>query len=470
MHMKRRTKIVCTLGPAVGTRERIKQLIEAGMNVARLNCSHGDWETRRQWIDWVRELSPQIGPVAILADLQGPKFRIGELPDEGIYVTEGQVLSVGAGPGATIPVHQSEILNAFASGNKVLLGDGNVELKLGPKSGENFAATAQCSGLVKRKQGITLVNKVFEVPALTEKDREDARTACELGVDYIALSYVKRAADIVELRSLVDRYDSTIGLCAKIETREAIRELDPILGVADLVMVARGDLGLQMDIEDVPIMQKRIIEKCTWVGKPVITATQMLESMMTSPRPTRAEATDVANAVLDGTDAIMLSGETATGEYPIECVRTMVRISEKAESLFDRAKVESHFDGLAGKIGHAEAIAHTVAELASQLKPAAVISTTVSGNTARLVSKYRPKVPLLCATYDQRTQAKLAVVWGVEAICLDSPRSTELGMRNALNAFVGYKRLKKGDLVVITAGVPFGEGNTNLILTQVVDQ
>jgi len=226
---------------------------------------------------------------------------------------------------------------------------------------------------------------------------------------------------------------------------------------------------LQMDIEDVPIMQKRIIEMCTWAGKPVITATQMLESMIENPRPTRAEATDVANAVLDGTDAIMLSGETASGAYPIECVKTMVRIAEKAEPLFDRTKIEDHFNEHSrNHIGHPEAIAHSVADLAALLKPAAVISTTVSGNTARLVSKYRPKAPLLCATYDERTQARLAVVWGVEAIRLATPASAVDGIRNAVDAFKKKKRLKDGNLVIVTAGVPFGEGNTNLIFTQVV--
>ncbi len=468
--MKRRTKIVCTLGPAVDSREKVKELIDAGMNVARLNCSHGDWETKRRWVEWVRELSPQIGAVAILADLQGPKFRIGMLPEGGLHLVQGQTITIGPAPGATMPVTQTDIVNAFALGCRALLGDGHVELKLGEKVGDNYAATVMCDGLVKSRQGITLVNKVFDTPAMTDKDREDIGYACAAGVDYIALSYVKEADDIVQLRREVDKLDPSIGLCAKIETREAIQDLGNILKVVDLVMVARGDLGLQMDIEDVPIMQKKIIDMCTWVGKPVITATQMLESMMTYPRPTRAEATDIANAVLDGTDAIMLSGETASGEYPIECVKTMVRISEKAEALFDRSRIEQKFQESARiHIGHQEAIAHSVADLASLLKPAAVVSTTVSGNTARLVSKYRPKAPLLCATYDERTQARLGVCWGVDAIRLPTPQSTEEGVRNAINAFVKYKRLKKGSLVLITAGVPFGEGNTNLILTQVVE-
>ena len=468
--MKRRTKIVCTLGPAVDSREKIHDLMQAGMNVARLNCSHGDWETKRRWIEWIREMSSDLAPVAILADLQGPKFRIGILPEDGLHLALGQNITVGPDPGATIPIIQSEIVAAFRPGSRALLGDGNVELKIGTPVGRNFRARVMSAGLVKSRQGITLVNRIFDTPAMTDKDREDIGRACAAGVDYIALSYVKSANDVLELRHEVDRIDPSIGLCAKIETREAIKELDGILAAVDLVMVARGDLGLQMDMEDVPIMQKRIIAKCTWAGKPVITATQMLESMISNPRPTRAEATDVANAVIDGTDAVMLSGETASGEFPVECVKTMVRIAERAETLFDRSRIEAHFREQAlSQIDHQEAIAHSVAQLASLLKPAAVISTTVSGNTARLVSKYRPKAPLLCATYDERTQARLAACWGAEAIRLPTPRSTEDGIRNAVAAFVKQKRLKNGDLVLITAGVPFGEGNTNLILTQVVD-
>lgn len=468
--MKRRTKIVCTLGPAVDSREKLKALIDAGMNVARINCSHGDWETRKIWIKWLRELSSDISPIAILADLQGPKFRIGLLSADFMEVEEGQAITVGSGPTATLPVHQPEILAAMSPNARLLLGDGNVELKLGKKEGENFTARVMSSGQVKSRQGVTLVNKVFDVPPMTSKDIEDIGHACAAGVDYIALSYVKEAQDIVGLRREVDKYDPSIGLCAKIETREAIKDLDNILKVVDLVMVARGDLGLQMDIEDVPIMQKKIIDQSTWAGKPVITATQMLESMIENPRPTRAEATDVANAVLDGTDAIMLSGETASGAYPVECVKTMVRIAEKAEALFDRTRIENRFtDHAKNHVGHQEAIAHSVADLAALLRPAAVVSTTVSGNTARLVSKYRPKAPLLCATYDERTQCRLAVVWGVEAIRLPTPKTTEEGVINAIRTFRKKKRLKENDLVVITAGVPFGEGNTNLILTQVVN-
>jgi pyruvate kinase len=268
---------------------------------------------------------------------------------------------------------------------------------------------------------------------------------------------------------VVQSLDPTIALCAKIETREAIKDLDQILKVTDLVMVARGDLGLQMDIEDVPIMQKRIIDACNLAGKPVITATQMLESMITNSRPTRAEATDVANAVLDGTDALMLSGETAAGEYPIECVKTMVRIAEAAESKFDRDLVHSEFHAKHNDISHTDAIAHAVAELAKQLKPKAIVTTSTSGQTPRLVSKFRPRCPIFCATWNLRTQRQMAVVWGVTAIQTEGPNDTEKNIHVAIDSLLRKKRLKLGDQVIITAGVPAGvAGNTNMVMTQVV--
>lgn len=471
---RRRTKIVCTLGPAVNSRAKVKALIAAGMNVARFNCSHGDWDTKRQWAKWVRELSPDVAPIAILADLQGPKFRIGVLPLDGrLAVKAGQTLTVGDSAAATIPVHQKEILRVMAPGDRLLLGDGEVEIKLAQSDGAVFSAKALTGGTVKSKQGVTLVGKVFDVPAMTPKDREDVREAAAMGADFIALSYVHTAADMKQLRKEVDKYDSQIRLCAKIETRAALDHLDAILAVSDLVMVARGDMGLQMDLEDVPLAQKRIIEECSRRGRPVITATQMLESMVSTSRPTRAEATDVANAVLDGTDALMLSGETASGEYPIESVRVMARIAEKTEAVYgDRLFHREWHEHVAGeKVKSNDAIAHAVRELALRLDPSAVITTTTSGQTALLVSKFRPPVPILCATWNFKTLTQMAVVWGVEALAVPLPSSTDEIIEKAIGGFVAQRRLKYGDLVVITAGVPAGiPGHTNLILTQIVTE
>lgn len=463
--MKRRSKIVCTLGPAVDSRDKVQALVEAGMNVARLNCSHGDWETRRRWIGWLRELSDSVAPIGILADLQGPKFRIGEIEGGTVDFETGQTVLVGPEPGAGIPIFEPPILAALDDGVRVLLGDGVVELKLASRVGGNFEARVVSGGPVKSRQGITVVDKVFDTPALTEKDIADVREACLAGVDFIALSYVKSAADIRELRREVDKYDPSIRLCAKVETRDALNEIEEIAKVSDVVMVARGDLGLQMDLEQVPLAQKTIIHTCNRLGCPVITATQMLESMIGSPRPTRAEAADVANAILDGTDAVMLSGETATGRYPVESVRTMARIAVEAEHALNENNWTAPLTARnPGVLSATDAVASAVAQLARHIKPKAILTTTTSGQTARLVSKYRPEVPILCATWERRTQAFMSVVWGVEAIYTELAGNSDETTSNAINAFLRCKRLHVGDGVLITAGVPAGiPGHTNLI-------
>ena len=470
--MKRRTKIVCTLGPAVDSRAKIKGLIEAGMNVARLNCSHGDWNQKAQWVQWVRELSPTCSPVAILVDLQGPKFRVGDIKGGALDLSQGQVVTLGASDTVDIPIEQEEILNAMNPGGRLLLGDGEIDLRILKQVGGKYFAKVVIGGLLKSRKGVTLVGKVFNVPALGQKDREDVVEAVRHGADFIALSYVKCADDILELRRLVDTLNPRIGLCAKIEMREGVRDLHNILKVVDLVMVARGDMGLQMEIEDVPLMQKRIIHECSCACKPVITATQMLESMTNNPRPTRAEATDVANAILDGTDAIMLSGETASGKYPIECVKTMARIAEKTEPMYDHSRIDHDFQiRLRTAIDRTDAIAHAVNELAKCIHPKAILTTTTSGQTPRLVSKFRPKQPILCGAWDESTLRQLAIVWGVEALQIPHPNGAENTIHDAIEEFLKIKRLKLGELVIVTAGVPPGKpGHTNMILTHVVGE
>lgn len=463
--MARRTKIVCTLGPAVDSEDSVRALIDAGMNVARLNCSHGDWDTKRRWIEWIRKHSPNLGPIGILADLQGPKFRLGVIPDGEIQLTAGETVTVG--PSGRLPIAQPEILAAMSPGGRLLLGDGDVEVRLKASEGANFTGVAVSGGTVKTKQGVTLVGKVFHTSCLTGKDRDDLVEACRAGVDFIALSYVHRASDIEELRQLVNEHGRGIRLCAKIETRDAVKNIAEIAEASDVVMVARGDMGLQMEIEDVPLAQKRIIRAARKASKPVITATQMLESMVHAPRPTRAEATDVANAILDGTDAVMLSGETASGAYPIESVRYMARIAEKAESSIELAELQTgpmHPD-------ETEAISYAVALIAAQIQPKAIITTTTSGQTARLVSKFRPRVPILCGTWNSFTHCQMSIVWGVEAIHMALPQSTDEQIDNAIEAFVAQKRIKVGDTVVVSAGVPAGTpGNTNLIMVRKAGQ
>jgi pyruvate kinase len=360
----------------------------------------------------------------------------------------------------------------MGAGGRLLLGDGEIELKLLSSEGGQCEAKVTCGGVLKSRKGVTLVGKVFDVPALTDKDRDDARQALELDIDILALSYVKHARDVMELREIVQKTAPDVQICAKIEMRQGVQELESILRVVDAVMVARGDMGLQMEIEDVPIMQKKIIRECTAYGTPVITATQMLESMVGAPRPTRAEATDVANAVLDGSDALMLSAETSVGAYPIDCVRTMARIAEKAESLYDRQKIERQFEKASETgVRQTDAIAHCVELLAKQLRPSAILTLSTSGQTARLVSKYRPRVAVLCATSDARTHRQLALVWGVEAILVAAPIHTDDAIESAIRAFRAEKRLKVGDLVIVTAGVPAGQrGNTNLIMAEVIKE
>ncbi len=470
--MKRRTKIVCTLGPATDSREGIKALLDAGMNVARLNCSHGDWPTKRRWIAWLRELSPAIAPVAILADLQGPKFRVGDLPNNAVDLPTGTTVTVGApveGVACAVPILQEEILNVMRPGDRLLLGDGEIEIKLGASIAPYaWRGKMVVGGTLKSRKGVTVVARQFDVPALSEKDIEDLEEAVAAGCDMIALSYVKHAADVLALREHLRRLESPARVCAKIETREAIRDLESILPVVDIVMVARGDMGLQMDIEEVPPAQKHIIERCSAIGVPVITATQMLESMVTNPRPTRAEAGDVFNAVLDGTDAVMLSGETAAGMYPTECVRTMARLAEEGESRFDRYRIERRVKARVD-VQPTDAIAQAVATLERQIRARAILTTSTSGQTPRLVSKYRPHAPILCATDNPTTARFLAVVWGVEAALIPDAVFADDVFPAAMETFRRAKRLKAGDVVVFTAGVPAGvPGNTNLIMVQTV--
>jgi pyruvate kinase len=470
MHHRRRTKIVCTLGPAVGDREKLKALIDAGMNVARLNCSHGTWDQKAQWIELIRELSPADSPVAILADLQGPKFRIGAMPDDGLMLRRGDQLT--AGRNGEVPIEQDEILRAMSVGNRLLMGDGEIELKIVGGEFPTFQAEVINGGILRSRKGVTLVNRAFDVPALTDQDRYDVREAVKYGCDYIALSYVKSAEDIRELREVVAPLAPGMGICAKIETREAIRNIAEIIANVDLVMVARGDMGLQMDLEEVPLQQKEIIQLSNRRGVPVITATQMLESMIMNPRPTRAEATDVFNAILDGTDAVMLSGETATGDYPIECVATMSRICVAAELIFDRSRLERDFkERTRTRIDHTDAIAHAVSDLSRQLLPGAILCTSTSGQTPRLVSKYRPNTPILCSTGGPEAARRLSVVWGVETVVGENRLTTDEAVRDAVRKFRENGRLKVGDLVIITSGTPVGiPGNTNLVQVMLVSE
>lgn len=468
--MFRKTKIVCTIGPAVDSRERIDALVRGGLNVARVNCSHGDWDTRKKWFSWLKEAAAEHQKhIAILVDLQGPKFRLGVLPEPSVEVHPGNRFRVGDGPGE-VPISQPEVLAALEPGRKLLTGDGEVSFKVTQRRGSDIELICLTGGEIRTRQGITVVGVSFDVPAMTSKDVEDLRIAAELGAEYLAISYIKTSDDVALVSKYADEIDNTIQVIAKIEMRDAVRNIEKIIAVSDGIMVARGDMGLQMDIEDVPIVQKRIIGLCRAAGKPVITATQMLESMIGNPRPTRAEATDVANAILDGTDAIMLSGETAFGKYPIEAVSYMDRIALKTEksSVFFKAVEAQKLD----KISEAtEAVAHAAVEIAHSMRAKAILTFSTSGFSARMVSKFKPRVPIICATYRERTAAQVSLLWGVRPVLTGHFGATEDMISKGFHACIDKGILKVGDLVVITAGLPVGRpGTTNLVTLMQVYQ
>jgi len=467
--MPRRTKIVCTLGPSVDTKEQIAALIQAGMNVARLNCSHGDWETRKTWISWIRELSPSLAPVGILADLQGPKLRLGKVPDNSRILEEGESIELGPEGESDFELTHPELFAAMANGDRLLVGDGQVALRMENVGREQALATVESGGLVRSRQGVTLVGKHIDAPSLTEKDREDALIACDCSVDFIALSYIREQQNLLDLRELISPINKDIRICAKIESELALHNFDAILEAADLIMVARGDLGLQLPIEEVPIAQKEIIRRSNRRGRPVITATQMLESMCSSPRPTRAEAADVANAILDGTDAVMLSSETATGEYPLEAARTMARIALRAEMQLQHDVLRSRAAG-PPQVEATEAVAHAAVDLAAELHAAAILTTTTSGHTPKMVSKFRPSCPILCTAWNEATSRQMSVVWGVEAMHTPLPKDGVVFAQTEVELFRSLGRLDKGDTAIITAGMPPGiPGSTNLIYVESVN-
>lgn len=437
----------------------VAALIKEGMSLARLNCSHGDWGAKKQFIEWIRAETSDLAPIGIMADLQGPKTRLAVLKGDLITFATGQITSIGIGEDVELPVGSPELVASMKKGDRILLGDGQCELRLTSGSGNRYEAKVTAGGTVKTKQGVTIVGRSFDIPAITTKDLADIQAAVESGCDYIALSYVRSAADMRELRDIVDRLDPTVKLVSKIETREALKDIDAIIKLSDVVMVARGDLGLQMDIEDVPAAQKKIIARCNRSGTPVITATQMLESMITTSRPTRAEASDVANAILDGTDAVMLSGETANGQYPIEAVRTMSNIAFATEE-----HVVAKY-GSEGKVsGSIDVVAESAVAIARGIKAKAILTTSASGMTPCMVSKHRPNQPIFVACWSDRVQRQLSVVRGVYAVLVDPPLNTDDAIRTTVNAFLRRKLIGIGDQVVVTAGVPIGQpGNTNLI-------
>jgi pyruvate kinase len=468
-----RTKIVCTLGPASQSEETLREMIRAGMDVARINFSHGDHEIHARNITLVRRLAQEEGQVlAVLCDLQGPKLRVGEIAAE-VILRKGQDFSLTTrqvrGDDREVNFPHPEVIGDVQRGDRVLLDDGLLELEVLETTPTDIRCQVVTGGPLESHKGVSLPQVSLSLPSLTEKDREDAAFAIQQGVDYLALSFVRRAKDISQLRDLLEQHQVSIPIIAKIEKREAVEALEEIIEISDGVMVARGDLGVEAPAEEVPIYQKRIIRLANEVGKPVITATQMLSSMMDNPRPTRAEASDVANAILDGTDAVMLSGETAVGKYPVETVRMMVKIALTTERTLPYQKL-MHKAALEPSFTPTDAISQATCEIALELSAKAIISSTVSGYTARMVAKHRPATPIIAVTPSPETQRRLALVWGVHPLLVSEFAHTDQMIETAVQATLDEGVVRKGDTVVITAGVPLGgPGRTNMLKVHVVE-
>jgi pyruvate kinase len=467
-----RTKIVCTLGPASSSPEMIRALVRAGLDMARINMSHGSHDAHALAIGRVREAARAAGkPVAILADLAGPKIRVGDLPAP-IELTPGQrivLVPEGTQSDGEIPTTYAELAHDLKPGNQVLLDDGLLELEAVASEGERAILTVVRGGLLQQRKGINLPGVAVQAPSLTPKDEKDLQFALAQGVEYVGLSFVRRAADVVRVKELTQGRALVV---AKIEKAQALAAIDEILAEADGVMVARGDLGVELRFEQVPLAQKRIIQAANVATRPVITATQMLESMIEHPRPTRAEASDAANAVLDGTDALMLSGETAVGRYPVQAVEALVRVASEIEQsgVLERGpRYLTHpGTGRKGASPREHAVASATVDSAIQLKSPAILVLTRSGKAARLVSSYRPPMPIFAVCDDPTIYQRLVPVWGVHPVLwkprqwedeeLTYERLTEFGKRSLLDAGIG----RPGDHVLVTAGVPFHTaGSTN---------
>ncbi len=460
--MKKRTKIVATLGPASSDKKILKKMVESGLNVVRLNMSHGTHDEHKARIELLREVEKETGkPIPILMDLCGPKIRIGKIPKEPLFLHRGDriVLTTGKPVKNKITVNYPDLHREVRKGEAILLADGAFRLKVKEVRGEDIICEVLVGGPLTSHKGVNLPHSKLSVPALTEKDKEDVKFGIENGVDIIALSFVRKAEDVVELRELIRSLGKNIPIIAKIEKPEAVKNIDSILKVADGIMVARGDLGVELPIEKVPVIQKQLIRKANEAGKPVITATQMLKSMVDLPSPTRAEVTDIANAVLDGTDALMLSEETAVGKYPVRVIKTMAKVASETEKIYPYKR---YIDMPAETLQ--DSLAKSACNLSREVKVKAIVPFTRSGASALAVAKYRPPVPIYAVTHDIETCRMLNLVWGVEPFLTLLVQSTDRIIEESLKVAKEKKFAKKGDRIIVLAGAPTGiPGTTNLL-------
>lgn len=472
----RKTKIVCTIGPASESVEKLVELINSGLNVCRLNFSHGDFEEHGARIVNIREAAKQTGKtVGILLDTKGPEIRTNTMENGAIELEEGSEIIVSmtevVGTTEKFSITYPGLIDDVHVGSKILLDDGLIGLEVLDinKTDGEIKTKVLNPGTLKNKKGVNVPNVSVNLPGITEKDANDIVFGIEQGIDFIAASFVRRASDVLEIRELLEKHNAAhIQIISKIENQEGVDNIKEILEVSDGLMVARGDLGVEIPAEEVPLVQKDLIKQCNALGKPVITATQMLDSMQRNPRPTRAEASDVANAIFDGTDAIMLSGETAAGSYPVEAVQTMHSIASRAEQALNYSEILQQRSKQVGP-SITDAIGQSVVHTALNLNASAIVAPTESGYTAKIVSKYRPQSPIVAVAANDSVARRLSLVWGVTPVVGERVSTIDDMLDHAVNDAVKTGVVAHGDLVVITAGVPVGEsGATNLMKVQVV--
>ncbi len=468
----KRTKIVCTIGPTSSDENTLREMIRAGMDVARINFSHGDYAMHARNIANVRRLAQEEeAVVAIMCDLQGPKIRLGKIKHEPVTLKIGDRLTLTTreadGTDMVFPLPHPEFIKDVRAGHRLLLDDGALEFKVISKQNDDLICEVLVDGPLSSRKGVSAPDSKLTLSAITEKDRADVEFALKEKADYLAMSFVRSGDDMRELRWLVRHLNGDVALVAKIEKREAIDAFDSVLEASDGIMVARGDLGVETPAEEVPIHQKHIIRKCNAVGKPVITATQMLQSMITSPRPTRAEASDVANAIFDGSDAVMLSGETASGKYPVIAVETMATIATIAEKHLNTNK-RSHFAGEVfdgtGVDLVSDATSYAATEIADELKAKFIVTATWTGYTSRQVARARSPVPILCVTPNEITFRRMALVWGVLPLLVPEFHTVDEMIQRIVKTAHSGGLVEWGDMLVLIAGVPFGAaGTTNFL-------
>ena len=474
--MLRKTKIICTLGPAVDNEDMIRALIRTGMNAARFNFSHGSHEEHLNRLNLLKSVRDSMGrPVASILDTKGPEIRIRSFETKSISLEAGDLFTLTTrevqGNGSLVSVTYPELHKEVSAGQVILIDDGLVALKVEEIDGQDIRCTVENGGTLSANKSINIPGVHIHLPALTEKDVSDIQFGVENDFDFIAASFVRRAADVQAVREVLDRFGGQeIRIIAKIENQEGVDNIDEILEAADGIMVARGDLGVEIPAAKVPILQKQIIRKGLQAGKPVITATQMLDSMMRNPRPTRAEVSDVANAVFDGTSCVMLSGETAGGKYPLEALTAMVSIVEEAEqSIHYWRQFEKRRVIPASNIN--DAITHTCCLTAKDLEAKAILAATNSGRTARMICRFRPACPVAALTMHEKVRRQLAICWGVIPFLTGEVTSTDRIFSLSAEVALKERLVQNGDTVVITAGVPLGKsGSTNLIKAEIVNE